>query len=119
MSNFTGAVNELPYICAIDFDGTLVKDAYPAIGEINEDVVNLAKIAKAHGHKLILWTCRNGIYLTEALAFCHDIGLEFDAVNTNLPEVIDMWGGDTRKVYANEYWDDKAVIFLPKEDVND
>ena len=37
------------------------------------------------------------------------LGVEFDAVNENLPEVIERMGGDTRKVFANEYWDDRAV----------
>ena len=36
-------------------------------------------------------------------------GLRFDAVNENLPENIEFFGNDCRKVWANEYWDDRAV----------
>ena len=32
----------------------------------------------------------------------------FDSVNDNIPEKIAMYGGDTRKVFADEYWDDRA-----------
>ena len=32
-----------------------------------------------------------------------------DAVNESLPEWIEAWGNDCRKVGADEYWDDKAV----------
>lgn len=37
-------------------------------------------------------------------------GLKFDAVNENLPEVIELMGGDSRKIFANEYIDDKNVL---------
>ena len=31
----------------------------------------------------------------------------FDAVNENLPEAIEMFGDDSRKIFAHEYIDDK------------
>ena len=31
-------------------------------------------------------------------------------MNQSLPEWIEAWGSDSRKVGADEYWDDKAVI---------
>lgn len=34
----------------------------------------------------------------------------FDAVNENLPEIIAEFGGDTRKIFANEYIDDRNVM---------
>ena len=37
-------------------------------------------------------------------------GLYFDAVNANLPERIAYFGGDCRKISADEYWDDRAVV---------
>lgn len=44
-----------------------------------------------------------------AVEFCRSYGLEFDAVNENLPEIIEYFGSDCRKVYANYYIDDRAV----------
>ena len=102
-------MNELPYIIAIDFDGTLVEDKFPNIGSINTETWNKAIEAKENGVKLILWTCRNNEVLDNAVKFCTKNGLEFDAINTNLPEIQALYGGDTRKVFANEYWDDKGI----------
>ena len=61
------------------------------------------------GAGLILWTCREGKLLDDALAACERWGLRFDAVNDSLPSWKEFYGNDTRKVGADEYWDDKAV----------
>ena len=65
---------------------------------------------QATGAKLILWTNRKGERLAEAVMWCAERGIAFDAVNENLPEVVERFGGDTRKVFANEYLDDRAVL---------
>ena len=96
-------------IIAVDFDGTLVSDKFPEIGEPYWDVVNRLKECQQNGAKIILWTCRNKEFLKEAVTFCSDIGLHFDAINDNLDEIKVLYDGDTRKVFADEYWDDKAV----------
>lgn len=101
--------DELPAILAVDFDGTIVEDKYPLIGEPIMAVVNFLQDVRASGVKLILWTCRNGDALTRAVKFCSNLGVEFDAVNENLPEVQQLYGGDTRKVFADYYLDDKAL----------
>ena len=95
-------------IIAVDFDGTLCENAWPGIGEARNGVIDYVLAQKDTGAKIILWTNRNGERLDEALRWCAERGLEFDAVNENLPEVIQMFGRDTRKVYADEYWDDKS-----------
>lgn len=96
-------------IIAIDFDGCLCKNQWPAIGEPNTQAIEAAKRERAEGAALILWTCREGARLRDAVDFCRMYGLEFDAVNENLPEVSERFGGDCRKVSATEYWDDRAV----------
>ena len=93
-------------VYAIDFDGTLCVNAYPEIGKPCVDVINFCKARKAEGHKLILWTCREGDLLLEAVAWCAKWGLQFDAVNANLPERIALYGTDPRKVGADYYIDD-------------
>lgn len=59
------------------------------------------------GVKSILWTSRTGSALQEAIEWCEDHDLHFDAINKNLPEVIELTGTDTRKVYADVYFDDR------------
>lgn len=106
-------MNELPKIVAIDFDGTLVEDRFPAIGEPISAMFKLCKELKKAGVKLILWTSRDNDSeaknLDSAVKFCAEQGLTFDAVNRNIPEVINLFHNDTRKVYADLYLDDKAV----------
>lgn len=95
---------------AIDFDGCLCENKYPAIGEPLFTVIAAAKKEQEEGAGLILWTCREGGALEEAVAACKKWGLCFDAVNENLPSWKEFFGNDPRKVGANEYWDDRAVI---------
>ena len=44
------------------------------------------------------------------MAWCKEHGIIFDAVNENLPEIVKAFGGDCRKIYADEYIDDKNVL---------
>lgn len=102
-------MSSLPYIIAVDFDGTLVEDRFPEIGEPITRVWNHLKKARDNGAKIILWTCRNGDKLKEAVEFCAASGIHFDAINENLDECKVLFDNDTRKVYADEYWDDKSI----------
>ena len=96
-------------IIAVDFDGTLCEAEWPRIGAPKQGVINCCKEVKGYGAKLILWTNRTGQQLDEAVEWCAQHGLHFDAVNENLPEIIKAYGGDTRKIVADWYIDDKAV----------
>ena len=98
------------YSVAVDFDGCLCENKWPEIGEENSIAINALKRLQVGGTKLILWSCREGERLQEAVEWCRERGLEFDAVNENLPEYKEFYGNDSRKVYATEYWDDKSVI---------
>ncbi len=96
-------------IIAVDFDGTLCVDALPGIGEPRWRVIDYLNKQKKSGAKLILWTCRTGKKLQEAVVWCRERGITFDAINENLKEVIEFFGGDSRKILADEYIDDKAI----------
>lgn len=110
MYEYIKTFDDLPKIVAVDFDGTLVADRYPDIGEPNIQLINTIKQMRAQGIKVILWTCRNYDKLQEALDFCKTHGLGFDEVNKNIPEVLYLTNGkDTRKVYADIYIDDRAI----------
>lgn len=103
-------MDKLPYIIAVDFDGTIVEDKYPEIGSLRRDVLNRLLSAQSVGHKIILWTSRDGEFLQAAVRYCADRGLHFDAINDNIDEVTVLFNNSTRKVYANEYWDDRARV---------
>lgn len=97
-------------IYAVDFDGTLCTNAWPEIGQPKPDVIEYCKQLKAEGHKLILNTCREGGLLLSAVWWCESYGLVFDAHNENLPEMIELYGGDCRKISADYYMDDKNMF---------
>jgi hypothetical protein len=102
---------------AVDFDGTLCKYAFPGIGEQDDNHKQLMETIiklQSQGHKLILWTNRgdNEQYksLTEAVEWCKSKGLEFDAINENLPTQKKL-SGYSPKIMADYYIDDKALSF--------
>lgn len=103
-------------IYAVDFDGTLCEGNFPKIGEPIQANIDYVKGLKDEGHKIILWTCRVGNLLDEAVEWCKEQGLEFDAVNENLEEIIKQYGGDSRKVTADYYIDDKN-LYIGGEDM--
>ena len=93
---------------AIDFDGTIVEDAYPKIGKPNIFAFETLKKLQQDGHRLILWTYRHGKTLDEAVAFCKKNGLEFYAVNCSFPnEVFDP--RKSRKINADLFIDDRNI----------
>lgn len=98
-----------PKIIAVDFDGCLVQNAYPEIGAAICATCSALCEEQRKGARVILWTCRRGDRLAAAVAWCAAHGIPIDAVNENLPDVIASFDGDTRKIFATEYWDDKAV----------
>lgn len=96
-------------IIAVDFDGTLCTNKYPDIGQPKEAVIAYVKEKQRDKAKVILYTCRAGEKLNDAVTWCKKHGLDFDAVNTNIPEAIKRFGSDCRKIYADLYIDDKAL----------
>lgn len=97
-------------IIAVDFDGCLCKNEYPEIGEPNLAVIESLNFEASTGTNIILWTCRTGALLQQALDWCDKHCIPYSFVNENDPSAIQRFGGDTRKIYADEYWDDKAVM---------
>lgn len=94
---------------AVDFDGTLCFSNWPELGEPNMPLISFLREWKEAGNKLILWTCRAGEPLTQAVKWCSDYNLEFDAVNDNLPEVVELYGNNSRKITCDYYIDDRML----------
>ena len=97
-------------IIAVDFDGTLCYSNWPELGDPNTALIEYLKRFRAQGHKLILWTCRAGEALDNAVDWCRDLGLVFDAVNDNLPEIVALYGNNSRKITCDYYIDDRACL---------
>lgn len=103
-------------IIAVDFDGTIVEHKYPMIGkEIPFATATLRQLMK-DGHKLILWSVREGDLLQEAVDWCEKRGVRFYAVNADLDEDgADKAGSEhfSRKVKAHMFIDDRNLGGLP------
>jgi len=97
-----------PLLIAVDFDGTIVTDAYPKIGKPMVFAFDTLKKLQSEGHRLILWTYRNGEKLEEAVLFCKKNGVEFYAVNKNFPEE-NYDEKDSRKIHADVFIDDRNI----------
>lgn len=96
-------------IIAVDFDGTLCFSDWPDLGEPNQPLIDYLRTWRDQGNKLILWTCRAGEALSAALDWCHEQDLDFDAVNDNLPEIVALYGNNSRKVTCDYYIDDRML----------
>ncbi len=95
-------------IIAVDFDGTIVEDGYPGIGEPRIFAFETLKRLQQDGHRLILWTYRCNNRLEEAVQFCKENGIEFYAVNKSFPE--EEFNGDvSRKIMADLFIDDRNI----------
>lgn len=95
-------------ILAVDFDGTIVEDAYPSIGSPRLFAFETLKRLQQDGHRLILWTYRHGEKLNEAVAFCKENGIEFYAVNKSYPEE-QLSNEVSRKIHADLFIDDRNI----------
>lgn len=97
-------------IIAVDFDGTIVHNRYPEIGSEMPFATQTLKMLIMEGHRLILWTVRNGHLLDEAVEWCRKRGIEFYAVNRNHPhEELDPNGHFSVKLKADLFIDDRNV----------
>lgn len=90
-------------IIAVDFDGTLCDNK-----RANYKLIAWLKQSQRKGDVVILWTCREGERLREAVLFLQSVGFRPNYVNCNAPQTIQKLG-DSRKVYADVYIDDKSV----------
>ena len=101
-------------IIAIDFDGTIVENRYPEIGDPIPDAAETIRYLALDGHYIIINTCRSNDDAIAAVNYLRRECIPFDAINDNHPEHIEKYGNNCRKIYAHCYIDDKQVGGLPK-----
>lgn len=97
-------------IIAVDFDGTIVENAYPEIGEPMKGAREALQYFREEGHTIIINSCRAGIYADNMRRWLKSRMFHFDFINENDPKRTAQYGGDTRKISADIYIDDKNVF---------
>lgn len=98
---------------AIDFDGTVVEDAYPGIGKAKSFAFETLKKFQSEGYRLILWTYRHGKTLDEAVEFCKKNGVEFYAINSSFEGEEHDGNTQSRKIDADLFIDDRNLGGFP------
>lgn len=98
-------------IIGVDFDGTLAvtRGTYPRIQGPIQEIIDYVKSEQEEGAYLILITMRENEELAQAVEWCKEQGLEFDAINDNLPHMKDFFKNNPRKIFCNEYLDDTNI----------
>ena len=101
-------------VIAVDFDGTIVEDRYPGIGMERPFAAATLRRLIERGHRLILWTVREGELLDEAVAWSEERGVEFYAVNKDFYEETKEENKHySRKIKADVFIDDRNLGGLP------
>lgn len=90
----------------VDFDGTCVTHAYPALGEPLDGCIEVLTKLQEAGHKLILYTMRSGERLAEAVEYLESEGIKLYAVNENPSQ---KYWTESPKIFCNLYIDDAAA----------
>jgi hypothetical protein len=96
-----------PFTIAVDFDGTIAEAEKPfdpeSAGEPREEVVRWLEVFKRLGARIIVFTVRGDTKFVREYLKENDI--PFDHINENP----DQPPGSSGKVFADVYWDDRAV----------
>lgn len=101
---------------AVDFDGTIVEHKYPEIGKERPFAIDTLLKLQSEGHKIILWSVREGRLLEDAVNFCKERGLEFYSVNSDTQTGALFKKVETRKLRADIYIDDRNIGGIPDWD---
>lgn len=102
------------FIVAIDFDGTIVDDQFPKIGDLKRNAKKIInRLIENDNCEIIIWTCRCGNFLELAKTFLIENNVKFNYINENSNYVKRFFGnpmGKALKVYADVYIDDRSIF---------
>ncbi len=93
---------------AIDFDDTIVKSDFPDIIGLQPDADVVIKALYQAGKQIMIWTCREGNELEQAKQFLAQAEIPYHYINENHPDLMTMYGNNSRKLGADVYIDDKG-----------
>lgn len=103
----------MPLVLAVDFDNTIVKDAFPKIGEPVPLALEWLRVFQGLEAKIILWTVRCNCLairstdvLQPAVQYLTDNGIQLFGVNRRPGQY--NWSR-SHKVHADIFIDDKNI----------
>jgi hydroxymethylpyrimidine pyrophosphatase-like HAD family hydrolase len=96
-------------VLGIDFDGTIVEEAFPNIGAIKPRTVELMEKAMWAGHLIVVWTARSGQAEIDAINFLKENKIPYHYVNENPEDPYAIKGEQGRKIFCDYYLDDRGI----------
>ena len=100
---------------SIDYDDTIVYQDFPNSGTIKPHAKEVINRLYDEGHHILIWTCRTLENAKTAKRYLIECGIRFHLINENLPSNIEKYGGDTRKMSADIYIDDRQLGGIPDD----
>lgn len=98
---------------AVDFDGTIARSDFPEILGQQPYAGEALRELHEDGHYIIIWTCRGGKNLLDAINWLLEHNIPFDRVNDHSPENMQQYGKGSGKIYADVYIDDRNLGGFP------
>jgi len=99
-------------IIAIDFDGVVCVHRFPRIGALLPGAKETITKLWDEGYYIIIWTCRGGVNLVDAIEFLKEWDIPYHKINENAP--FEMIGFKPfPKIYADIYIDDRNLGSFP------
>ena len=111
--------SKVRFCVAVDFDGVLARKAWPAVGEEMPGAMSFLKWIGEQGWWIVLWTCRSGKKLDDALDWLAERGFEsawWTAINATPQPITAQYGYDSRKIGYHAIVDDLAIGFPANSD---
>ena len=108
---------EIRFCVAIDFDGCLVRKAWPAVGEEMPGSMAFLRWIEEQGWWRVLFTCREGDRLKNAMDWLADRTFPsawWTCINATPQPITDQYGHDSRKPGFHALVDDLAIGFPAK-----
>lgn len=98
-------------VISVDFDGIVAECDYPRIGNLREGASYYINKLIDEGYGIVINTCRSGKFQTDAEDFMAIHNVKYHHINENFPFLIDYYNGDSRKISADVYIDDKSIFW--------
>jgi len=101
-------------IIAVDLDGTAWDENWPDIGRFRPNFIRVMRRLWNEGHLIIINSLRDvgTEEYDDAVDHLEIKDIKYHKFNENLPGIVDHWG-ESRKIGAHVYIDDRSCGWLP------
>lgn len=105
-------------VIAVDFDGTLVKDQFPNLGQPFIEGINTVNAMIEVGYEIVIWTARQELVPVMEHLKNHGLNIDKVKINAHADYMLNRYESQGIKIGASIYIDDRgygAPIFNDSE----